>query len=121
MQVPAFSRPALCFALLLFLGSCQCTAPAENRYAKIASTYCDCTTQLAELNKKAALAPKSELNAYFQQIQAEYSKAKECTASIVSQFGRLQAAELDSVNALLNTQCPELAGQRDLLQEMLGK
>lgn len=99
-----------------------CDVPApENRYAKIATTYCECTARLAELNKQATTAAPDKLNTYFQEMQGEYAKAKECAVSIVAQFGHLKPAELDSVNTLLTTQCPGVAGHPDMLREMLGQ
>lgn len=100
--------------------------PAESRYEKIARAYCECTGQLATLNEKtAALAADTNAAASFaeslRQIQTEYVKAKECTAIIVSQFGKLKPAELDSVKHAFGDKCAHLAEQGDLLQEMLGE
>lgn len=120
MHVTLFAKITLCCGGLAVLAGCELPTP-QNRFEKIASTYCECTTRLAELNKKAAIAQPGELNAYFQEMQTEYAKAKECAVSIVAQFGHLKTAELDSVNTLLVTQCPGMAGHPDLLREMLGE
>ena len=120
MHVSLFAKIALCIGGLSVLAGCDLPAP-QNRFEKIASTYCECTAGLAAVNKKANTAQPGELNAYFQEMQTEYAKAKECAVSIVAQFGHLKTAELDSVNTLLVTQCPGMAGHPDLLREMLGE
>lgn len=107
--------------LLFIFGGCQTPAPAESRYRKLATAYCECTGQLAALNRQADTAQSSTLNAYFQKMQIEYEKAKECATTIVAQFGHLKPAELDTLNTVLATQCPDLADKRDLLQELLGE
>ncbi len=120
MQASVIVRIALSGAALIAAAGCDLPAP-QNRFEKIASTYCECTAGLAAVNKKANTAQPGELNAYFQEMQTEYAKAKECAVSIVAQFGHLKTAELDSVNSLLVTQCPGMAGHPDLLREMLGE
>lgn len=115
------------FVPLVFFCLAGClNQPAESRYEKIARAYCECTGQLTALNEKtAALAADTNAAGSFQeslrQIQAEYGKAKECTAAIVAQFGKLKPAELDSVKNAFGDKCAHLAEQGDLLQEMLGE
>lgn len=100
--------------------------PAGSRYDKIAKAYCECTGQLAAMNEQAAaLATDTNAVDAFQerlkQIQTEYDSAKQCAATIVAQFGKLKPAELDSVKTALAGKCGDMAGQEDLLQEMLGE
>ncbi len=117
-------RP-LVFLALLLLAACA-GEPAESRFDKIAKAYCECTGQLAALNEKAA-AMANDTNAVrnFEQnlldIQAEYGRAKECAAGVLSRFGKLNPAELDSVRMSLAGKCANMAEQGDLLQEMLGE
>lgn len=106
---------------MLTFAACVDENAPKGRYEKIASAYCECTAQLATLNRKAQSANPDQLNGFFQKMQDEYSKAKECTATIIGQFGHLNGAELDSVNVLLKTQCPDLADKREQLQELLGE
>ncbi len=118
-------RVFLFLIVLAFFASCQSNSRAE-QLDKIAGTYCECTLRLAELNKEAASFAADTLSngrfaGYLQQIQEEYDNAKNCSASIIAQNGRLTPAALDSVRTLLTTKCPELVEQRDLLQEMLGE
>jgi hypothetical protein len=112
------------FVLLLLL-ACG-SEPPVSRFEKIAKAYCECTAHLATMNEKAAaMAADTNAVAGFQenlrQIQEEYSKAKNCTATIVAQFGKLKPAELDSVMTALAGKCANTAEQADLLQEMLGE
>lgn len=118
-------RVFLFLIALAFVASCQTNSRSE-QLDKIAGTYCECTLRLAELNKEAAsLAADTFSNGrfagYLQQMQEEYDNAKNCSAAIIAQNGRLSPATLDSVRNLLTTKCPELVEQRDLLQEMLGE
>lgn len=112
-------------AVLLVFGACQNTPPV-NRFDKIATVYCECTAQLAALNRKAATLAadtlaQAELAGYFQQMQEEYNKAKECAATIVGQYGKLKKTEFPEMEKALANKCPDLTEQRDLLQEMLGE
>ena len=118
-------RFLLFFTLLYTVAACQ-NDTRSKQLDKIAGTYCECTLRLAELNRDAASFASDTLSdgrfaVYLQQIQEEYDNAKNCTASIIAQNGRLRPTALDSVRALLATKCPELVEQRDLLQEMLGE
>lgn len=110
---------------VFFLWACGNT-PESSRFEKIAKAYCECTAQLAALNEATArLASDTNAVATFQerlqQIQTEYSKTKECTATIVAQYGKLTPTELDSVKTSLSGRCANMAEQSDLLQEMLGE
>ena len=115
--------------MTLVLGCCMVvaachTAPPESRYDKMASGFCECTAQLAALNKEAAAMANDTTGkaaAIFQQMQTEYNKAKECSATVVAQFGRLKKEEIPLVEKALAGKCPDLATQRDLLVEMLGE
>ncbi|MEZ4941458.1 MAG: hypothetical protein R3D58_11330 [Saprospiraceae bacterium] len=107
--------------MLLTFSACIDKKAPKGRFEKIATAYCECTAKLATLNREAQSANPGQLNSFFQKMQDEYSKAKECTATIIGQFGHLKGAELDSVNVLLKTQCPDLADKREQLQELLGE
>lgn len=112
----------IALAALALLPACEDTP--QKRYEKIAAGFCECTNQLAALNKEAvALADDTTGRAaeVFRRMQAEYVKAKECSAAIIGQYGKLKPTEFDEVQAMLDGRCPEMAEQRDLLQEMLGE
>jgi hypothetical protein len=108
-------------AVLVLSGCNGATDAAQNRFETIASAYCECTAQLVVINKEADAADRDHLGAYFQKMQTEYYKVKDCTATIIGQFGHLNPAELDSVNMFLKTKCPDLADKREQLQELLGE
>jgi len=107
----------------LMVSACN-TPPPESRYDKIAAGFCECTAQLAALNKEAvAIADDTTGKAapIFRQMEAEYNKARECSATIVAQFGKLKKAEFPLLEKSLSGRCPDLATQRDLMMEMLGE
>ncbi|MBV6439664.1 MAG: hypothetical protein EPGJADBJ_01311 [Saprospiraceae bacterium] len=111
--------------IVFFIWACG-NAPELSRFEKIAKAYCECTSQLAALNEATArLASDTNAVAAFQerlqQIQTEYNKTRECTATIVAQYGKLKPVELDSLKTVLESQCAHLTEQEDLLQEMLGE
>jgi hypothetical protein len=115
--------------LSFLLGACAlitaCINPTpESRYDKIAAGFCECTNQLVALNKEAvAMADDTTGKAreIFKQMQVEYIKAQECSATIVAQFGKLKTAEFPQLEKAMVGKCPDLATQRDLLVEMLGE
>jgi hypothetical protein len=125
MRVP----PPTVFLLLgaaVASGLCGCDLPTaapeqQGRFDKITTAYCECTVQLVVLNQQADTADRTQLGHYFKKMQDEYLKVKDCTATIIGQFGHLNVAELDTVNMLLKTRCPELADKREQLQELLGE
>jgi hypothetical protein len=104
---------------------CACEGPKpENRYDKIATGFCECTSQLVALNKGAiALAADTSGNAalVFKQMEAEYNNARACSATILLQYGRLKKEEFAEVEKAMQGKCPDLALQKDLLREMLGE
>lgn len=110
-----------CALWVLLMWSACTENESQRRFEKVATAYCECTAQLADLNRKAQQAGPSNLNEYFQQMQTEYARAKDCAATIIGQFGHLKAAELDSVNVFLRTKCPDLADKKEQLQELLGE
>ncbi len=111
----------LAVLILWSCNSCDDSAAPKSRFDKISTAYCECTAKLAAINREAQAADPAQLNDFFQKMQAEYKNAKECTGTIIGQFGHLNAAEMDSVNQLLKTQCPELADKPEQLRELLGQ
>ncbi len=115
----------LLFSFFLSVWSCG-NPPADTRIDKIAQAFCECTGPLVALNQQTAyLAADTTAEADFQEnlrkIQEEYNRAKECSATIIGQFGRLKKEEFAEVEKVLQVKCPGLAKQRDLLREMLGE
>jgi hypothetical protein len=114
------------FLLVLFCFGCDDNPPKETRIDKIAQAFCECTGPLVALNQQAAkLAADTTAEVSFQEnlkkIQEEYNRAKECSATVVAQFGKLKKEEFAQVEKALAGKCPDLATQRDLLREMLGE
>jgi hypothetical protein len=116
----------LILSVLFFTCGCGDPAPADTRIDKIAQAFCECTGPLVALNQQAArLAADTTAQTGFQEnlrkIQEEYNRAKECSATVIGQFGRLKKEEFALVEKALVGKCPDLATQRDLLREMLGE
>lgn len=117
-----------CFLLGLAASffACQNQQPPATKAEKIASAFCECTAQLAALNKEtAALAADTiagkDLRPQFLKLQEEYQRAKDCSATVISKFGKLQEEDFKAVEAALAGKCPDMAEQRDLLRELLGE
>jgi len=114
-------RNLLLLLPLLLLSACQ-NQPPETRFDKVASAYCACTLQLVALNQKAQAAAADTAQVIdFQTMQVEYEKAKECAATLVTRFGKLDPSEIVEVEKSLALRCPDLAAQRDLLRELMGE
>lgn len=102
---------ATLFLLACLFFSCQ-NPPAETRADRIAKGVCDCSTPLLDLNKKAA-AGKDSID--FEAIQTAFLEARKC---IVNQH--MKTEDLPDVQKALVVKCPELAGEEELLGELLG-
>ena len=113
--------------IIVLLSSWGCgNPPADTRIDKIAQAFCECTGPLVALNQQTArLAADTTAQPGFQEnlrkIQEEYNRAKECSSTVIGQFGRLKKEEFALVEKALAGKCPDLATQRDLLREMLGE
>lgn len=122
MRFALFPRVYLAILAATFFLACFDPAPVpQGRFEKIADAYCECTALLAVMNKQADTADRTRIGEYFKKMQEEYYRAKDCTATIIGLYGHLNTAELDTVNLLLKTRCPELADKREQLQELLGE
>ena len=111
-------------ALSLFWG-CVETKPV-NRYERIAKAYCECTFEIAQINREMEelsndSTKRAEMLAHFQKLEQAYTKARECSATVISQFGKLKREEFPKIEQHLSTLCPDLVNQQDLLQELLGE
>ena len=88
----------LIFTSLLFCLACEDPKPALSRIDKIAQAFCECTGPLVALNQEAAkLASDTTAQTNFQeklkQIQAAYNSAKECSGTVIAQYGKLKKEE----------------------------
>ncbi len=119
MQRQVFLLAGMALAVLL-LAACQSPAPSS-RFSSIADAYCECTAMLARLNRATDTLEHSRLPQQFRQIEKAFEQARECMAATIGQYGLLKAAELDSLTPLLQQRCPEVAQQRDLLEELLSR
>jgi hypothetical protein len=110
--------------LACLLAACQEPKTPEGRLDKMARGFCECTAQLAQLNKEAEkLSADTSRNAVdiFKQVQAEYDNVTACTGTIVGQYGKLKKEEIAETEKIIARKCPEMARQRDLIRELLGE
>lgn len=107
---------------LLFIA---CESPPPTREEKIAGAYCECMSRVVQMNKdmseRVAKDTGAQTMVLFEELEKAHEQAKECSGTIIGQFGKLKPEELPAIEKILVKQCPELAAQRDLLQEMLGE
>lgn len=114
--------------LLLLLCACSSgETAAPSRHEKIAGAFCECTANLAALNHQAQPMSKptpeqeAEMLQLIRTIQEEYERAKECAASLVAQYGKQNAADLDLIRKAMEKYATHLREQQDLLPELLGQ
>lgn len=102
-----------------------CESPAPSREEKIAGAYCECMTRLVQMNTdmqaNVGKDTSAQAIALFRALENAYKEAKECSGTLIGQFGKLKPEELPAIEKILAQKCPELAAQHDLLQEMLGE
>ncbi len=103
----------LLFLIAIACFSCEAPAPPESRGDKLAKSLCSCTDQLLSLNKLAQTASDS---LSFRNVADEFEKARKC----VSNLG-IKPEERATLELALNTHCPLLAAQENLLSELLGQ
>jgi hypothetical protein len=124
-----FYKLLMATALCCFLTRCANDGDAAGtRHEKIAGAYCECTTRLAELNKKAQASSsasdstsRSNFSQMLNEIQVEYEKSRECAATIIGQYGKLNAEDLALVEQALAARCAGRPEQKSLLYELLGE
>lgn len=99
------------FATLCF--SCEAPAPPESSGDKLAKSLCACTAQLLALNQQAQTANDS---LSFRNIATEFEKARDCVAGL-----DIKAENKAGLELALVTKCPNLAANKDLLLELIGR
>lgn len=113
-SVMNFRKQIIAGSGVLLLISCQ--PPAENRLQQLSKGCCECTARLLELNQQMAQTPEK---ADFKTLEAEYQRTKECLITVTNHLGKLKPEELPQLEKQLQISCPNLASQRELLQEIL--
>jgi hypothetical protein len=105
MRLPFFFLILSCFA---------CDAPVKplSETEQMAKSLCACTERLLALNQQTQSSSDSLA---FRQIAEEYEKARACIQKI-----GLPQTGLATLEPTLNTHCPALASQKDLLTELLA-
>jgi hypothetical protein len=115
-------KPRTLLCTLLCAIGCNSEKP-DPRLEKLATGFCECTSQLVIINKNAAtLATDTTGNSalVFKQLEIEYNNTKDCMASVIAQYGRLKKAELVIMEKILNKKCATIPMQKELLRDLLG-
>lgn len=104
----------------------QPAAPVPSKSEKIATAFCECTAQIGELNQQAEViyqdsTRQEEFKQLLKVMEAAMESARECTAPLIGQYGRLNAADLNELQKQVDLKCPAMAGQKDLTRELLGE
>ena len=105
-------RILLCLLLVGSFFSCQDTV-AEKQSDKHAKAICSCAAQLMDLNKQAA-QPGGKID--FEGIQAAFENTKNCIAR-----QKIHPEAIPEVEQALGKLCPELAAEKELLDELIDK
>ncbi len=117
------NRLPLVFLLVVtFCSSCKNDPPADTTAQRIATAFCECSSNLIEMNRKAEQMRHDTLPLNLEALSAEYEKVKECANIIIGQNnGKLKPDLMAQINKIFSEKCPELVKQRDLVQEMLAE
>jgi hypothetical protein len=94
----------------LLIYSCN-SAPEESKAEKQARAVCNCATPLLMLNSEVQ---KSQQNADFDRIQAQFEQTKRCI-----QEQRIKPEDIPELMKALTVRCPNLASSQDLTEELL--
>jgi hypothetical protein len=98
------------FLVFFIFFSCNST-PDESKAEKQAKAVCNCATPLLILNSEVQ---KSQQNADFDRIQAQFEQTKRCI-----QEQRIKPEEIPELMKALTVRCPNLASSQDLTEELL--
>lgn len=111
--------------ILLIGAATYCTNPAgpSPRLDQIANAYCECATEIVNLDQKARSMPDStaEFTALLAQMQASFDEAGNCLRPVLAENSGLKPAEIPEFQTLLQKKCPTLAGNKELITELLCK
>jgi hypothetical protein len=118
---------AASFAILFLFGCWDTTPGTDPKYDTIAAQFCACTQQLAALNQKMQTPSGDSVNmtafqAQLQDIETAFIESRDCVTDIIREYGPVKdTAVFTIIQKKLQAKCPEMATQRDLLQELLGE
>lgn len=87
----------------------------------IAEGYCECAAAIINLDKQARSKPDSSvvMTMLLDSMQREFEKANTCLMPLRTAHGPVQPADIPEIQRILQKKCPDLAGNKDLVAELL--
>jgi ribosomal protein S18 len=109
------------FFLVVIMTACETKTPTNKKTFRISSAYCECAATLGEMDKMARTIPDSlpAFGEHLERMQQEYDKTYLCLTPVLTEMGKVQPSEITALQAEIKTKCPDLAGNTDLLKELL--
>ena len=115
-------KTLICISFLAAtMTACETKTPTDKKTFRISAAYCECAATLGEMDKKVRTIPDTlpAFTQHLEQMQQEYDKAFLCLTPVLSEMGKVQPSEITALQAEIKTKCPDLAGNTDLLKELL--
>jgi hypothetical protein len=108
------------FFVLLF-AQCDSAPAPEKRLQRMAASYCECGAGMAKINQSMQALSENDpaFTQYLDQLQLEYEKAGQCLLPVINELGPLTQGDMAQFQAALQAKCPELAANKELIQELL--
>lgn len=87
----------------------------------IAEGYCECAAAISNLDKQARSQPDSSvvMTMLLDSMQREFEKANICLMPLRTAHGPVQPTDISEIQRILQKKCPDLAGNKDLITELL--
>lgn len=87
----------------------------------IAEGYCECAAAISNLDKQARSMPDSSvvMTVLLDSMQREFEKANTCLLPLRTEYGHIHPAGIPEIQRILQRKCPDLAGNKDLMTELL--
>jgi hypothetical protein len=114
--------PLFFLMLTVLFVACKNDPPVNTQAQRIANAFCECSTQLVQMNQKAERMRADTLPLNLEELSLEYEKVKDCAGTIIGQNGgKLKPDLMAQVQKNLLEKCPDVAKQSDLIREMLAE
>jgi hypothetical protein len=111
----------LALSLVQFNWQCAPESGDVKRKEQMAEGYCECASTIAALDARAKLQADSSvfLTAMLDSMQREVEKATACLGLLRTETGLLKQAEIPEFQRVLQSKCPALAQNKELIMELL--
>ncbi|MGL6351245.1 MAG: hypothetical protein ACRC2U_15655 [Aeromonas sp.] len=120
---PSFVVTAMLIGAGLLQGG-SCTSdqpPVSQRATQLASAYCECAAPIAVLDRSIATLPdtSSQYAIQLNALQQAFDGARNCLGPVMADLAPITKTDLDQVQVVLGQKCPDLAKNRELLDELM--